>query len=64
MPAVLGLTETQFALVLFASAPIIVRLILMYFYSGPNPLQKNVSLLFFFFLLSVSSIYVYYRITA
>jgi hypothetical protein len=60
----LGLTDTQFALVLFASAPIIVRLGLMYIYPGPNPLQRNVYLLVLFFLLSVSSIYVYYRITA
>lgn len=64
MPAAFGLSETQFTLVLFASAPILVRLILMYYYSGPNPLQRNIFLLLLFFLLSVSSIYVYYRITA
>lgn len=59
-----GLTDTQFVLTLFASAPIIVRLGLMYVYPGPNPLQTNVFLLVLFFLLSVSSIYVYYKITA
>ena len=64
MPNAFGLTDTQYSLVLFASAPVIVRLLLMYAFPGPNPLQKNVFLLVLFFMLSVSSIYVYYRITA
>jgi len=59
-----GLSDTQFTLVLFASAPILVRLLLMYAYPGPNPLQTNGFLLLLFFILSVSSIYIYYRITA
>jgi hypothetical protein len=59
-----GLTDSQFTLVLLASIPVIVRGVIMAFYRGPNPLQANYFLVLFFVFLSVSSIYVYYRITA
>jgi len=36
----------------------------MVFYRGPNPLQENLFLILLFVILSVMSIYVYYRITA
>lgn len=60
----LGLTDSQYTLVFFASVPVVVRAVLMYIYKGPNPLQQNFFLVFLFVLLSVLSIYVYYRITA
>lgn len=60
----LGLTDSQYTLVLLASIPVIVRSVLMYLYKGPNPLQQNILLVALFSTLSVLSIYVYYRITA
>lgn len=61
---VVGLTDSQFNLVLLASVPIAVRLFVMYWYEGTNPLQNNIPLLLLYFLLSIAAIYVYYRITA
>jgi hypothetical protein len=60
----LGLTDTQYTLVLLASIPVIARGVVMVFYRGPNPLQENLFLILLFVILSVMSIYVYYRITA
>lgn len=61
---ILGLTDSQFNLVLLASVPIVVRLFIMYLYTGTNPLQNNIYLLSLYLALSLAAVYVYYRMTA
>lgn len=60
----IGLSDQQFTLFFLASIPVLARTVIMFLYPGTNPLQNNLVYLLLFSLLSVSSIYVYYRITA
>lgn len=57
-------TASQRTLILLATVPVIVRSIVMYFYPGSNPLQTNVAYILLLTLLTIATIYVYYRITA
>lgn len=62
--AFLDTTDSQRTLIILASVPVIIRSIVMFLYPGTNPLQTNVFYLILLTLLTIATIYVYYRITA
>lgn len=56
-------TPSQRTLIILASVPVVVRTVVMYFYAGTNPLQGSIPYLLLLSALTITSIYVYFRIT-
>jgi hypothetical protein len=60
----LDITDSQRTLIILASVPVVVKSIVMYVYPGTNPLQTNAGYLLLLTVLTIATIFVYYRIAA